>query len=216
MVEKSVAHGLQKTGNMVVHKSRLLEYILEKATETEAMKFADGELDAIDQSPAPKAAPTDCSPPASASVPSCAEKPAAETAASSGENGTPTGGADSSTPTILFGRQTFSIPSENVEDKTGFYADINEGPKLQGVEQSVTEVLEQAVDGVLPLAACIKVTQGFQEMVDLPVAILLAGADPKPKRIQVSGCLSPMSCANGMIPYGFDGCFYTHIYIYIL
>ena len=90
-----------------------------------------------------------------------------------GESGN---GASGSSDLTLFGRQTFSMVLADVEDKTNFYTGINEGPALQSLPEPTTaETVAAATDGVLPLAALVKISQGFQETVDDPVAVLLAG-----------------------------------------
>ncbi|CAK8989314.1 Uncharacterized protein (Fragment), partial [Durusdinium trenchii] len=101
-----------------------------------------------------------------------------------GESGN---GASGSSDLTLFGRQTFSMVLADVEDKTNFYTGINEGPALQSLPEPTTaETVAAATDGVLPLAALVKISQGFQETVDDPVAVLLAGIlemkKPKLKR----------------------------------
>ena len=37
------------------------------------------------------------------------------------------------------------------------------------------DIIEEAKDGLIPLAACVKMSQGFQEVLDEQVAVLLAG-----------------------------------------
>ena len=80
---------------------------------------------------------------------------------------------------ILWGRQTFTVSAKDkFQDKTSFFASLEEGPEvLAGGEQSALEIMTVAKDGVLPLAAAIKIAQGYQEAVEDQVAILLAGGE---------------------------------------
>jgi len=98
------------------------------------------------------------------------EAPGAGIGAGSGE-----ASASSSQP-IFWGRQTFVVESDDMEDKTSFFANIEEGPPIADSEPSVADVIAAAADGCIPLAACIKITQAYQETVEDQVALLLAGA----------------------------------------
>ena len=87
----------------------------------------------------------------------------------------PTGQASSAPDLTLFNRGSISLGPGDVQDKTTFFTGIEEGPALQDLDPpTANDLLEQASDGALPLAALVKISHGFQEVGD-HVAILLAG-----------------------------------------
>lgn len=75
----------------------------------------------------------------------------------------------------LFGRSTFALKPEDCADKTDFFADIDNGPEVKpGQPDGYIELFETGLHGVLPVAALVKILQGFQEEQQNQVAILLA------------------------------------------
>ncbi len=75
----------------------------------------------------------------------------------------------------LFGRSTFALKPADCDDRTGFFANIDEGPEVKADQkESYIELFETGLDGVVPVAGLVKILQGFQEEQQNQVAILLA------------------------------------------
>lgn len=158
-----MSNGLPKTGSLQTHKERLLNFLLSDfLSENQVRKYAEGDDSVL---------------PGTSSSSSSAIGPANDhqepVVASGGGDGEKTG----SDAPVLFGRQTFSlVPGDDgFEDKTNFFADVEQGPSIKNAKNSIAEAMSQATDGVIPLAACIKVSQGFKETCGAQVALLLAG-----------------------------------------
>lgn len=96
----------------------------------------------------------------------------------SGSNGH---GAPGESQLVLFGRETFEINMDASEGKTSFFLDMNDDPKVTVQTGSYLDIIEEGKDGIIPVAALVKVFQGLQEVADAAangsqVAVLLAGA----------------------------------------
>ena len=76
-----------------------------------------------------------------------------------------------------FGRRTFSMSLSEGTDKTEFFSDATKGQDVAVSSASQTDQLKAAVDGAIPVAALVKVHEGFLEVEDgdHQVAVLLAG-----------------------------------------
>lgn len=69
------------------------------------------------------------------------------------------------------------------KQQRNFFAAIDQGPEIKDAEQTVIETMLQATDGVIPLAAAVKMAQGYQEVVNDQVCVLMAGATQSLSRI---------------------------------
>ncbi|CAK9055725.1 unnamed protein product [Durusdinium trenchii] len=179
--------GLAKSGNTDALKTRIIDHWLSyiMCTESQLIKYIkDQTADApADPSPAvpnggnPVRKDTDAAP----------GKSAPETAHEGSGGGN---NASSSTPSnslLLFGRRSFAMTNAEVQDQTSFFADIGEGPAVQdGDTTTCKDIIEEAKDGLIPLAACVKMSQGFQEVLDEQVAVLLAGPMKLPKKANMT------------------------------
>lgn len=79
---------------------------------------------------------------------------------------------------VMFGRQTFQMVASEGIDKTDFFDNLDEEPNALELQQQTgyLDLVEKGVCGVIPLAALIKVFQGFQEQDGGNfIAVLLAG-----------------------------------------
>lgn len=83
---------------------------------------------------------------------------------------------------VLFGRQTFTLKPDQAEDKTDFFNDLTDpDPSAAMKTDSYMDLINIGKHGVIPVAAMIKVMQGFQEIDNGPdqLAVLLAGVADK-------------------------------------
>ena len=117
--------------------------------------------------------PAPSSPPEPASASSNPASASAPMEAPADAGGAASGGGSSDEP-MLFGRSTVTLTSANVDDKTSFFANIDEGPKLDTKEDTHVQLFETGVQGVLPVAALVKILQGFQEELQNQVAVLFS------------------------------------------
>ena len=212
--------GLRKTGSNDTLKTQILTHFLDGLTHRQVTKYADDGL-VLSSSKIATGAPEEPAQPKLSKPP--AEKPAQtpnscasnkpeefQIVESNGEDHGASGSGEGvySDP-VLFGRQTFDVDGKAVEDKTSYFAAIEEGPDIQeDAEQTVMEVMEEATDGIIPLAACIKITQAYQEVYDDLIALLLGGAffsSSKSIGILIRAAASP----NSSVTHG-------HMYMYLI
>ena len=167
-----VDSGLKKNQNVENLKKSLLEHQLAHVfSQKEVIKYAAGEeikessaAACAEQQVVPAEAANDAVPSSGAGDPS-----------SCGDGAGGSGSCKQPETPVLWGRQTFAVNSKEVEDKTSWFAAIDDGPEIQPADETVVAIMEQATDGIVPLAACIKMSQAFQEGIDDQVAVLLAG-----------------------------------------
>lgn len=80
---------------------------------------------------------------------------------------------------VLFGRQTFSMPFSEQEDRTGFFDDLDNEPEAAATEVNKThfDFVMDGENGVIPVACMVKIMQALQEKEDgsNQIALLLAG-----------------------------------------
>ena len=162
---------LAKTGTIDELRSRLLSNrLLVELKRKEVIDYAGGCCLSSSASPQPAASH-------SSGTKSQLTQPVEPQVAPS--DGHDKGAASSSQTTpsapILFGRQTMELNGKDVEDKTSFFAAIDEGPAIEKENKTVVETMVEATDGVFPLAAGIKISQGYQEELQDQIVVLLAG-----------------------------------------
>lgn len=144
---------LGKTGSVQHLKEPLVRHKLGQLQATELEEYTKIQ--------SPKAS----APSSSASAPS-----EAVAAAACNEPG------DASQPELLFGRQTFKMPFAEEEDRTGFFSNM-EGAldaSAPNMSKSYLEMIEEGEDGVIPVAAMVKIMQGMHDA-HYQIAVLLAG-----------------------------------------
>lgn len=153
--EKALSMKMSKAGKVDDIKSRLIVGWLSQSTQEEIIKYS-GLTDVGESVPV-----------AASQAAQCAEQSHA------GGGGEASGSAEMT----MFGRSTFAMVPAEVEDKTEFFTGIDKGPALKDAEQTSAEIIEKATDGLIPVAALVKITQGFQEALNDQVAVLLSGAN---------------------------------------
>jgi hypothetical protein len=169
---KAVLKKISKTGTSEQLKERIVQEWLANSSDNDVFKYA-GMAD-LGKAPDTPAAPS--GPPHAPAAPSAPSEAPAAPSASSAAPSDPSNSGTASADLSLFGRGTFALVPSEVEDQTTFFTGIQEGPARKDQDAATSaEILEEATDGVLPLAALVKVSQGFQEAVEEQVAILLAG-----------------------------------------
>ena len=79
---------------------------------------------------------------------------------------------------VLFGRSTFTMEMNESNDKTEFFQDMGPDVETAGPSKSYLDLIQEGEHGVIPVAAMIKVMQGFQEVADgaNQVALLFSGS----------------------------------------
>ena len=161
---------LKKTGNVSDLKESLLDHHLTQTlSQSAVLKYADG----VDAAADALAGPGSEDPPPEAHQDVQQQEQLQEAPVAAGNDDPGASGAADSAP-LLWGRQTFRIgDQEQSEDKTNWFAGISDGPEIKTGEATILETMLEATSGVIPVAACIKITQGFQEAVDGPQAVLL-------------------------------------------
>ena len=170
LVEKAVDFGLPKYGSAEELKKRLIGYwiatqsklvekeIAKDSEEAAAMPVAeDASAKGAD---APDPTDTGAPDPANAGAPDPANAVAGPTSSAPGE--------------VMFGRSTLSFGCQSVEDKTDYFADLGQAPEVKTEPENWTALFEAGLDGVVPVAALVKVLQGFQEEIQAQVAVLLS------------------------------------------
>ena len=163
---------ISKTGTSEQLKERIVQEWLANSSDNDVFKYAG--MSDLGKAPDTPAAPS--GPPHAPAAPSSPSEAPAAPSASSAAPSDPSNSGTASADLSLFGRGTFALVPSEVEDRTTFFTGIQEGPALKDQDAATSaEILEEATDGVLPLAALVKVSQGFQEAVEEQVAILLAG-----------------------------------------
>ena len=148
---------IPKKGTVEEMKCRLLHHVLTSVlTENHVRKYADN------NAPSPfgfmkAAGPADSAP---AAVVVAGDDPS----------------QPSQSEPVMFGRQTFKMSQDEIQDKTSWFASIDEGPPVVDADNRGTEseIVARAVGGVVPLAAMIKITQGFLEPVEDQFAVLMS------------------------------------------
>ena len=87
--------------------------------------------------------------------------------------------AHSSSDMVLFGRSTFSMEFDPKEDKSGLFYNMDDDVNGPAVEkpQGYLALVEAGENGVIPVAAMVKIFQGFSDVQEggNHVAMLLAG-----------------------------------------
>lgn len=78
---------------------------------------------------------------------------------------------------VMFGRKTFAVEVDEENDKTGFWDDMGDQDweTKEPDKMGYLELAEAGTSGIIPVAALIKVMQGFQEEGNNHLAFLLAG-----------------------------------------
>ena len=105
-------------------------------------------------------------------------------------------------PLVLFGRQSLELKVNEKNDKTDFFQTLEDGPNEVTEEAAPTQaaLLEMGEHGVIPVAALVKVFQGFHEPNgESHFALFLAGL------AVACLCMSMLCCALNV----------TQTYIYI-
>ena len=178
-------------------KTRLLQSFIEKLDEAETKRMQDLQPPLPPPPGPPPSSTTSAAPAVQGSAAPAVQEPAPAPEEPCGQD--QGGGSQQHAESdplgtgSAFGRSTFSMSVEEGRDKTHMFANAKIGtlPDQKGPTQH--ESLKNGSDAVVPVAAVVKVTQGFTEVGDgdNQVAFLLTGA--------------VLVCSEG----------FFHIYIYI-
>ena len=145
--------GIARKKIVTESKEDLVQYWLNKATLEDLLRLVKADTPsglAKIQEPGSSTAPADAS----------------GSASSSGAGPKATG------PTSVLAK----LPSvtEDFQDETAFWGDTRCGPDLQdGRETPSSQLIEEGIDGIIPVAAVVKILQGLQEMEPLQQAAFL-------------------------------------------
>ena len=164
LIDKADDAGLAKYGTTDHLKDRLIGYWLKKKSQ-ETHKQIQEMMQPTPSAPTEPASTSSNPASASASTAAPMEAPA-------GAEGT-SGGGSLDEP-VIFGRSTVTLTPANVDDKTSFFTNIDEAPDIDTKEENHVHLFEQGVQGVVPVAALVKILQGFQEELQDQVAILFS------------------------------------------
>lgn len=179
---------LSKAGNAVTLKENILRKRMTKITADELAVYLP--VQKKPSAPPPLPPPQEIPPTEPSEPPPTSAAPAAPP--EDGQAGNETGAGKGEV--VMFGRKTFSVDVDGENDKTGFWDDMGEVPwETKEVEKmGYVELAEAGTDGVIPVAALIKVMQGFQEDGNNHLAFLLAGKEGKCLEKDVIGLVATL------------------------